>query len=347
MNYKHNKILSILDVNYGRDINVISQNLMASGILVSKATLNRYLTELIDAGFVTRTGFARATVYMLSKAYNLIRPVDYGEYQKTKTEEKTVYFNHQIFDELESCEILSIKEQSILEKLGQTFTSNISLLSDAIKKREYERVTIELSWKSAALEGNTYTILETETLLKDGLPAKGHALEETQMLINHKDAIKFILDNRSEFRILKSSLIEQIHKILSKDIGITSNFRKTLVGITGVDYKPLDNVFQITEAIQNSCKLINKKSNVYEKALLTLLLISYIQPFEDGNKRTGRLLANAIMLSNNLFPLSFRNVDATAYKEALAIFYEINNLGNFKNIFIEQAQYSVLNYFKP
>lgn len=348
INYKQKEILANLDINTAKNVNDLSNALNISGIEVSKTTLNRELAELIEYGFIVRLGSARATAYLLSKTYNLIRPIDFAGYQKAKTEPvKNIYFNHRIFDELKSAELFTHKEKDILEELGQKFSSNIKSLSEVIKKREYERLTVEFSWKSSALEGNTYTILETETLLKDGLPAKGHAKEETQMLINHKDALKFIFENRPEFRVLKPKLIEDIHKILVKDLGITSNFRKTLVGITGVDYKPLDNVFQITEAINDTCKLINDKENIYEKALLTLLLISYIQPFEDGNKRTGRLLANAILLSNNVFPLSFRSVDATAYKEALVIFYEINNLANFKNIFIEQAQYSVENYFKP
>jgi Fic family protein len=110
-------------------------------------------------------------------------------------------------------------------------------------------------------------------------------------------------------------------------------------------YKPLDNEHQIREALQAMCDLINQRDNVWEKALLALLLISYIQPFDDGNKRTGRIVSNAILMYHRDCPLSFRTIDPIAYKKALLIFYERNNLSAFKKIFIEQYQFAVEHYF--
>ena len=97
--------------------------------------------------------------------------------------------------------------------------------------------------------------------------------------------------------------------------------------------------------MRDACKLINSKYNIFEKALLTLLLLSYIQPFLDGNKRTARITSNAILIANDYCPLSFRSIDSMDYKKAMLIFYEQNNLYAFKQIFIEQFEFAVKEYF--
>jgi len=91
--------------------------------------------------------------------------------------------------------------------------------------------------------------------------------------------------------------------------------------------------------------LINKKSIVFEQALLALVLISYIQPFMDGNKRTARIVSNAILMHENYCPISFRTVDSIDYKKAMLLFYEQNNLSSFKEIFIDQFKFAVQTYF--
>ena len=107
----------------------------------------------------------------------------------------------------------------------------------------------------------------------------------------------------------------------------------------------MDNEFQIREAIHDTCNLINGKECVFEKALLTLVLLSYIQAFTDGNKRTARITSNAILIANGYCPLSFRTVSSIDYKKAMLIFYEQNNLHAFKQIFIDQFQFAVKEYF--
>ncbi len=129
-------------------------------------------------------------------------------------------------------------------------------------------------------------------------------------------------------------------------MGVEKNIRKRIIGITGTNYKPLDNEYQITEAINATCDLVNSKENTFEKSFILLLLLSYIQAFEDGNKRTARIMSNAIMISNNHCPISFRTIDSIDYKKAMLIFYEQNNVSVFKKIFMEQYKFAVNNYFQ-
>jgi hypothetical protein len=187
--------------------------------------------------------------------------------------------------------------------------------------------------------------LETEQLLKEKQTASGKTKDEAIMLLNHKDALDFILANPGYINPIAVSVIEDIHSILIKELNISRNIRNTRVGISGTNYKPLDNEFQIKEALLSMCNLINEKMNVFEKALLSLLLISYIQPFSDGNKRTGRIISNAIFIKYNYCPISFRTVDSIAYKKAMLVFYEQNNIQPFKQIFIDQFDFAVRTYF--
>lgn len=165
------------------------------------------------------------------------------------------------------------------------------------------------------------------------------------MLLNHKDALDFILSHQDFVKPLSIARIEDLHSILIKDLKIGRNIRRRRMGISGTNYKPLDNEFQIREALQAMCDHINQKTNVFEKTLLVLVLISYIQPFEDGNKRTARIISNAVLLNEGFCPLSLRTIDSIDYKKAMLIFNEQNNINSFKRIFIDQFEFAVKTYF--
>ena len=165
------------------------------------------------------------------------------------------------------------------------------------------------------------------------------------MLLNHKAALDFILEHPDYVHPLSVAGIEDIHSLLVKDLNVARNIRHRRVGITGTNYRPPDNEFQIKEALNDMCTLINRRANVFEKALLALVLISYIQPFTDGNKRTARIISNAILMHHRYCPISFRTVDSIDYKKAMLIFYEQNNISAFKRIFAEQFEFAVKTYF--
>ena len=182
-------------------------------------------------------------------------------------------------------------------------------------------------------------------MLKERETAQGKTRDEATMLLNHKDALDFIVHNPDYIEPLTIARIEDIHSILIKDLDVDRNIRKSRVGISGTNYKPLDNEYQIKEAIEEMCKLINQRDLVFEKALLLLVLLSYIQPFSDGNKRTARIISNAILIKNKYCPISFRTVDSIEYKKAMLLFYEQNNISAFKEIFINQFEFAVNTYF--
>lgn len=317
-------------------------------IEISYATVKRVLTKLIASKLIIAEGAGKATKYLISPSYELLRPVDIEQYFSNEIDERIIKegFNFQLLTALlPEIELFNNSELEKLSLLQKQFETNIAGITQIEYEKEIERLAIDLSWKSSQIEGNTYSLLETERLLKEMETAAGKKKDEAIMLINHKDAIDFIVQNPDYIEPLTIAKIEEIHSILVKELGVDRNIRNRRAGISGTNYKPLDNEFQITENLKEMCSLINSKSNVFEKALLALVLISYIQPFVDGNKRTARIISNSILINNHFCPISFRTVDSVEYKKAMLIFYEQNNISAFKEIFIDQFEFAVSTYF--
>lgn len=315
---------------------------------VSYATLKRILNNLKSENYLTTKGQKKGTKYLLSPTFKLIQPINVEKYYEKEIDERQIKenFNFNIItDVLTKYSVFTDNELEKLTLLQKEYKTNIAELSENEYKKELERLAIDLSWKSSQIEGNTYSLLETERLLKEKETAAGKTKEEAIMLLNHKDALDFIIENNDYLTPLTLSKIEDIHSILTKELAIERNLRKRRVGISGTNYKPLDNQFQISEALKYTCEVINQKKNIFEKALLALVLISYIQPFVDGNKRTARIVSNAILINYSYCPLSFRTVDSVEYKKAMLLFYEQNNISILKTIFIYQFEFAVKTYF--
>lgn len=341
-----NSILEFLKQN-----NESSSNDILQGINEKKsiATIKRVLSKLIEEKLIISIGKGKATKYQISPYYNLFDDINIEEYYEKEIDERKITdsFNLNLISEtLIDVDLFSNEESLKLLELQEIYTRNISTLSESEYKKELERLAIDLSWKSSQIEGNTYSLLETEQLLKEKETASGKTREEATMLLNHKDSIDFVIEEPDYLIPLSISKIEDIHSLLTKELEVSRNIRKHRVGISGTNYRPLDNEFQIRDALSAMCELVNKKDNIFEKALLTLMLISYIQPFIDGNKRTARIVSNAILMNYNYCPLSFRTVGSIDYKKAMLIFYEQNNISAFKKIFIEQYEFAVNTYFQ-
>lgn len=314
---------------------------------IGLATIKRILLKNVALNYLEVNGKGKNTRYKVSDYFQLLYPIDVAHYFKKEIDERDCNptFNFNVF-ELFSCTILFTKEElDSMYQLQDKFTDNTQHLTDSEYQSELERLAIDLSWKSSQIEGNTYSLLETERLLKDRETASGKTKEEAVMLLNHKEALDFIIANPDYLVPLTVAKLESIHSLLIKDLGVDKNIRKRRVGITGTNYRPLDNEHQIREALELMCNLVNNETNIFAKSLFSLVFLSYIQAFNDGNKRTARIVSNAILMHNNYCPISFRTVDAIAYKKAMLVFYEQNNLSSFKTIFIEQFDFAVNHYF--
>ena len=315
---------------------------------IGYATVKRILKRLHENKFIEIEGKGRGTKYRISLAYSIIKPIDIDEYFKREIDERDIKqeFNLELIPNiLGYVDLFSQQELDKLEGLQKTYTDKVKSLSDSQYQKELERLAIDLSWKSSQIEGNTYSLLETERLLKEQVTAEGKNKDEATMLLNHKGALDFITENPDYLDPVEIRRIEDIHSILIKELGVDRNIRTRGVGITGTNYRPLDNEYQIREALQHLCDLVNSKSNVFEKSLLLLVLLSYVQAFNDGNKRTARIVSNACLINNKYCPISFRTIDSIEYKKAMLIFYERNNIYPVKKIFMDQFEFAVKTYF--
>ena len=314
----------------------------------SDSTMKRLLSAAVKEGNIETAGRGPATKYKLTPQAHVTMPLDLATYFDKDIDEREVQesFNFDLIrNVLPKVEIFTKEELEVLNAAQMEFKKNTEGMTELEYRKEMERLGVDLSWKSSQIEGNTYSLLETERLLKDKQTASGKTKEEAVMLLNHKDALDFVLDVPDYLKELSVHRIEDIHSILTKELEVDRNIRHRRVGITGTNYRPLDNEFQIREALEDTCTLVNGKDNVFEKALLTLVLLSYIQAFVDGNKRTARITSNAILIANGYCPISFRTVDSIDYKKAMLMFYEQNNIAAFKKIFIEQFLFAVKTYF--
>ena len=314
----------------------------------SDSTMKRLLSAAVKEGNIEKAGRGPATKYKLTPQAHVTMPLDLATYFDKDIDEREVQesFNFDLIrDVLPKVEIFTKEELEVLNAAQMEFKKNTEGMTELEYRKEMERLGVDLSWKSSQIEGNTYSLLETERLLKDKQTASGKTKEEAIMLLNHKDALDFVLDIPDYLKELSVHRIENIHSILTKELEVDRNIRHRRVGITGTNYRPLDNEFQIREALEDTCTLVNGKDNVFEKVLLTLVLLSYIQAFVDGNKRTARITSNAVLIANGYCPISFRTVDSIDYKKAMLMFYEQNNIAAFKKIFIEQFLFAVKTYF--
>lgn len=312
----------------------------------SRITIIRDLNLLIENGWIEQTGGGKYVNYNLKKGMELFIPVDMEEYFSVSTDLRNIKypkFNFDVIDRL--TELFSPSELALFEDGKKKLAEKFKTLDKTLLKRELERFTIELSWKSSQIEGNTYSLLETEELIKNKKEARGHDKSEAIMILNHKKAFDVILEKKESFKNINITDIRSIHSELVNGLDIKSGIREGAVGITGTKYLLLDNKFQIEEALTKLVGHTQKTDNIPEIALIYLTMIAYLQAFTDGNKRTSRMISNAALLANGYFPLSYRSVDEVEYKKALILFYEQNNIYHLKRIFLEQQKFAIDNYF--
>lgn len=254
----------------------------------SHATVKRILAALVETGSAIVSGQGRATRYSVSPQAHVTMELNIDTYFQKETDEREIQtsFNFELINDiLPKVELFTAEEKDRLATLQAQFTRNLEGITPNEYRKEMERLGIDLSWKSSQIEGNTYSLLETEKLLKEKQTASGKTKEEAVMLLNHKDTLDFVMADPEYLKEISICRIEELHALLTKDLDVDKGIRKRRVGITGTNYYPLDNEYQISEALEDSCRLINGKENVFEKALLALVLLSYIQAFSDGNSQ--------------------------------------------------------------
>jgi Fic family protein len=209
------------------------------------------------------------------------------------------------------------------------------------------RLLIDLSFNSSRLEGNTYSLLDTERLIKDGAPATGKSPQETQMILNHKGAIEFLVEPSPQVGLNRFT-ITNLHAYLSENLlgnpAAEGRLRTVPVDIGQSVFVPTAIPQLIEECFASILAKAQQIQNPYEQAFFVLVHIPYLQPFENVNKQVARLAANIPLFRQNLCPLSFTNVPKRLYIEGLLGVYELNDVALFKEVFLWTYRRSVSRY---
>ena len=209
------------------------------------------------------------------------------------------------------------------------------------------RLLIDLSWNSSRLEGNTYSLLDTKRLIHFGASADGKNAIEAQMVLNHKDAIEFLVDSAEEIGFNRYTILN-LHALLANNLlpdpRATGRLRQIAVGIHQSVFQPLEVPQQIAELFDLLLGTAEKITNPFERALFVMVQLPYLQPFDDVNKRVSRLAANIPFIRQNLIPLSFNDVPLRSYTEAVLGVYELNRIDLIKELFIWAYERSAQHY---
>ena len=211
----------------------------------------------------------------------------------------------------------------------------------------YSRLLIDLSWNSSRLEGNTYSLLETECLLELGEAAEGKDAREAQMILNHKAAIELLVEQASEVGFNRYTILN-LHALLSDNLlgdpQACGRLRAIPVVVAGTVYHPLEIPQLIEECFQRILDAAAVLADPFEQAFFAMVHLPYPQPFEDVNKRVSRLAANLPLIRENLSPLSFVDVPESAYVEGVLGVYELNRVELLRDVFIWAYERSCARY---
>ncbi|MCK5232075.1 MAG: Fic family protein, partial [Desulfobulbaceae bacterium] len=211
----------------------------------------------------------------------------------------------------------------------------------------FNRLLIDLSWNSSRLEGNTYSLLETELLLELGEVAEGKDALEAQMILNHKAAIELLVEQAAEVGFNNYTILN-LHALLSDNLladpQACGRLRAIPVGIGGTVYHPLEVPQLIDECFRQILVTAIEIEDPFEQAFFVMVHLPYLQPFEDVNKRVSRLAANIPLIRRNLCPLSFVDVPDRAYIDGTLAVYELNRVELLRDVFVWAYQRSCARY---
>lgn len=346
----------------GASINDIQSD---AQLTVGLRTLQRRLKKLQEQGYITNSGNTRDSVYHLaepphpyeanhsrSETRELLTLSTQGkEIQKIVSQPETlrrpVSYNFDFLrhyrPNLDS--YLSDKEKQQLLETGKTARMNQP--AGTYAKEILQRLLIDLSWNSSRLEGNTYSLLDTQRLISFGEVADNKSQMEAQMIMNHKEAIEFLVQDADEIGFNRYTSLN-LHALLSNNLlpdPLASGRLRTFgVGIAKSVYTPLAMPQQIEEMFEMMLSKAAQINDPFEQAFFIMVQLPYLQPFDDVNKRVSRLASNIPLNSHNLAPLSFVDVPGDLYIQGMMGIYELNRVELFKDLFLWSYQRSALRY---
>jgi hypothetical protein len=333
----------------------------------TRRTLQRWLNELIAQGLVRKQGKARATRYLrhdAAFAQEALQAADSASAEvsiplsdaareieahvRQPVQQRTpVGYNRGFLDSYRPNVSSYLPEPVRRELLAQGQAVQSHEPAGTYARQIAHRLLIDLSWNSSRLEGNTYSLLETERLLSVGEAAVGKDALEAQMILNHKEAIEFLIASAQDIGFNTYTVLN-LHALLSDNLlddpTASGRLRKISVGIGHAVFLPLEGPQRIEECFRQVLDTAAAIDDPLEQAFFAMVHLPYLQPFEDVNKRVSRLAANIPLIRHNLCPLSFVDVPQHVYISAMLGVYELNRVELLREVFVWAYKRSCARY---
>ena len=322
-----------------------------------RRTLQYRLNKLVTKGQLQMDGSGRWARYRLATTDSRVKTEQAGEdpdytdliplsdeaklvrdyLQQPVAARKPVGYKQDFLDQYQpnTSFYLGGNDRERLEGLGKPTTS--AQPAGTYAKLILNRLLIDLAWNSSRLEGNTYSLLDTKRLIEFGEEATGRDHVEAQMILNHKDAIEFLVGSVEEIDFNTYTLLN-LHALLSNNLladpAASGRLRYIAVGIEKSAFHPLELPQRIEQCFNQLLAKASAIEDPFEQAFFVMVHIPYLQPFDDVNKRVSRLAANIPLIRSNLSPLAFTDVPQRAYTEAILGVYELNDTTLLKDVFL-------------
>jgi hypothetical protein len=342
----------------GLGIAELEAALAASGIVIQRRSLQRRLMLLVENGRIGATGALKGRVYRpitTERTANedtspiplsaLGSEVRHAVVRPIQNREPVGYQREFLLAYTHATPYLDQVTRDHLHRIGHAHQGDLP--AGTIARQLLGRLLIDLSWASSHLEGNTYSLLETERLIAFGQVAEGKNTFETQMILNHKQAIEFLVESIGELGFDAYSILN-LHALLSDNLlanpASCGRIRQIPVGIGRSVYTPLATPQLLEEYFQRCLEIATGIDDPFEQSFFALVHLSYLQAFEDVNKRVARLAANIPLIKHNLCPLSFIDVPTQTYVEGLLGVYELNRVDLLRDIYVWGYERSVKRY---
>lgn len=334
---------------------------------IPRRTLQYRLNQLVGKGQLHMEGSGRWARYRLASKDSLAKTeqdgedLDYGDLiplsdegkhvrdyvQQSVAARKPVGYDQEFLERYQpnTTFYLSIEDRERLARLGKPQTSTQP--AGTYAKLILNRLLIDLAWNSSRLEGNTYSLLDTKRLIEFGEEATGRDQVEAQMILNHKDAIEFLVGSVDDIDFNSYTFLN-LHALLSNNLladpTASGRLRFIAVGIERSAFHPLELPQRIEECFNQLLAKASEIEDPFEQAFFVMVHIPYLQPFDDVNKRVSRLAANIPLIRSNLSPLAFTDVPQRAYTEAILGVYELNDTALLKDVFLWAYERSAAQY---
>ena len=344
MTFAEKKSMILAQLNQETSPISLSDLMNKLGTKYKERTVRRWLAEMVNEGSVEKQGHRKAAKYQATK-------------QTDTYQEKALTITSNFKFGSESFGIIQQIRRPIYERVGTTYAddwfdayqpnktfyipldSRLELYKAGKRSKNHDpagtyahqilnRLLIDLSYNSSRLEGNTYSLIDTERLVLQGTIAEGKLEEEKIMILNHKEAIRYIVDNAPRLTIDKQTILT-LHYLLADGLLETEfagKVRNHSLRIGGSTYVPFEDRRRLQLQLEQITEKASLISDPYEQSLFLLIHVSYLQAFSDVNKRTARLSANIPFIKDNLIPLSFNDVERADYSSAMIAIYELQDV---------------------